>query len=412
MNMNTRTLGNNLKCFLFIPFTQLVLTSNIYNINKNNAMTNDYYPNLFCVKVLFLGLLYGYLSIVLSDKIYTGRPNVDGSIPKYAGNGFKFWYRTVILTILFSLNFQDFPTLFVSNFMPYILTSNIFSLIFVNYLYLRDRDNYHDRENDERLGYNYIFKFYRGLRFHPEFMMVDVKQWTNCRFGMISWQIIILLFYFHYNFNKGFNLALFLTVMQQSLYIGKFFYWELGYFNTLDITLDRGGYYICWGCLVFVPGFYTSTTYYLINNTINIDYMEGLIISSFGLYFLYMNYIVDKQKQDFKERQESMKIDHRLCKYMAVKYFVNNEERDGKLLIDGYWSTVRHLNYTYEILLSLCWSLVCYKYDIIPFFYVIYITIILIHRIYRDERKCQEKYGKYWDKYCKVVKYRLIKYVY
>ncbi len=35
-------------------------------------------------------------------------------------------------------------------------------------------------------------------------------------------------------------------------YLLKFFYWETGYFNTLDITLDRAGYYLCWGCLVFV----------------------------------------------------------------------------------------------------------------------------------------------------------------
>ena len=32
----------------------------------------------------------------------------------------------------------------------------------------------------------------------------------------------------------------------------KFFYWETGYFNTLDITLDRAGYYLCWGCLCWV----------------------------------------------------------------------------------------------------------------------------------------------------------------
>ncbi len=32
----------------------------------------------------------------------------------------------------------------------------------------------------------------------------------------------------------------------------KFFYWETGYFNTIDITMDRAGYYLCWGCLVWV----------------------------------------------------------------------------------------------------------------------------------------------------------------
>ena len=186
----------------------------------------------------------------------------------------------------------------------------------------------------------------------------------------------------------------------------------MGYFNTLDITLDRGGYYICWGCLVFVPGFYTSTIYYLINNTVNIGYIEGVVISGFGLYCLYMNYIIDKQKQDFKYYQENMVINNRLCKYLDVKYFVNNKENDSKLLIDGYWGSVRHLNYTYEIMMSLCWSLVCYKRAILPFLYFLYIITVLIHRIYRDEEKCQQKYGKYWDKYCKVVKYRLIKYVY
>ena len=36
--------------------------------------------------------------------------------------------------------------------------------------------------------------------------------------------------------------------------------------RTLDIILDRAGYMICWGCLVFVPGFYASPTLYLVKN--------------------------------------------------------------------------------------------------------------------------------------------------
>ncbi len=30
----------------------------------------------------------------------------------------------------------------------------------------------------------------------------------------------------------------------------KFFHWEMGYVNTMDIQHDRAGFYICWGCLV------------------------------------------------------------------------------------------------------------------------------------------------------------------
>lgn len=29
--------------------------------------------------------------------------------------------------------------------------------------------------------------------------------------------------------------------------------WETGYLSTIDIMHDRAGYYICWGCLVWVP---------------------------------------------------------------------------------------------------------------------------------------------------------------
>jgi len=37
------------------------------------------------------------------------------------------------------------------------------------------------------------------------------------------------------------------------IYNFKFFLWETGYFNSMDIQHDRAGYYICWGCLVWVP---------------------------------------------------------------------------------------------------------------------------------------------------------------
>jgi len=30
----------------------------------------------------------------------------------------------------------------------------------------------------------------------------------------------------------------------------------------------------------------------------------------------------------------------------------------------------------------------------------------------RDEAKCRAKYGKDWDKYCSIVKYHIVPYVY
>jgi len=49
---------------------------------------------------------------------------------------------------------------------------------------------------------------------------------------------------------------------------------------------------------------------------------------------------------------------------------------------------------------------------ILPYFYVIYFTILLIHREARDEKQCRAKYGLAWDTYCRRVPYRIIPYIY
>lgn len=102
------------------------------------------------------------------------------------------------------------------------------------------------------------------MEFHPTFLNVDIKQFTNCRFSMMAWNLLVLNFGWQsYNVN-GWNWGVFINVLLISLYLGKFFYWETGYFNTLDITLDRAGFYICWGVLVWVPAVYTSSTFFML----------------------------------------------------------------------------------------------------------------------------------------------------
>ena len=383
-----------------------------YVMIKLNNISPLIFPN-FTSTLMFFGLLiYGYLSIKISDKTFEGPENVDNVTPIYADNGFKFWVFTTILVIFTCTYFKDASNIFVENFIPFIMTANIFGLLFVTYQYFNDRDDYHNKQLDIDNNYSQLFLFLRGLKFHPRLFGVDIKQLTNCRFGMISWQIIITVFAIYYFKNYGFNWAILTTVLLQSIYIGKFFYWETGYFNTLDITLDRAGYYLCWGCLVFVPSMYTFTTYYLINNKPDISAKTALIIFALGIYFTYKNYEVDYQKELFKKHKENTILNGEKVEYLPVKYMKDGKEVDSKLLLSGHWGDSRHSNYKYEILTAGCWSAVGYQYGIIPFAYFIYIIILLVHRIYRDEKKCKDKYGKYWDTYCDKVKYRLIKNIY
>ena len=401
--------NNYLGPIFFIFIVPLIV---IFILLKSTTISTNIYPNLCSLIILGILLLYGYLSIKLSRKKFTGPENVDGDKPEYAANGFEFYIVSVVLVTVISFFFKQIPKIFTENFIPLILTFNIFGLLFVTYLYFKYKNNYYDKENDDKQGYSGLFRFYRGLKYHPRILGVDIKQWTNCRFAMINWQIFILIFLFYFYNKKGFNLAIFVTVLLQSIYIGKFFYWETGYFNTLDITLDKAGYYICWGCLVFLPAFYTLTTYYLVNKDPKISMTFGLTVLALGLFFIYKNYEVDAQKELFKKDKDNAIINGEKAKFLPVEYMKDGKLVNSSLLLSGHWGDVRHKNYSYEILLSACWSAVGYQYGVIPFLYLFYIILLLVHRIYRDENKCANKYGKYWIEYCKIVPYRLLKNIY
>jgi 7-dehydrocholesterol reductase len=86
----------------------------------------------------------------------------------------------------------------------------------------------------------------------------------------------------------------------QSVFVAKFFWWEAGYFSTLDIILDRAGYYICWGCLVWVPCLYTFSSYYLVAHPPVISTTTALLIAMLGLFAILLNYRVDYEKQLFR----------------------------------------------------------------------------------------------------------------
>jgi Delta14-sterol reductase len=49
---------------------------------------------------------------------------------------------------------------------------------------------------------------------------------------------------------------------------------------------------------------------------------------------------------------------------------------------------------------------------IFTYFYIVYFGVLMVHRQIRDDEKCHRKYGKDWDKYCEIVKSRIVPGVY
>jgi 7-dehydrocholesterol reductase len=63
-------------------------------------------------------------------------------------------------------------------------------------------------------------------------------------------------------------------------------------------------------------------------------------------------------------------------------------------------------------MLSLAMCLTCGFDHLLPYFYIFYMTALLVHRVARDDAKCTQKYGNVWRQYCRLVPYKIIPYVY
>jgi 7-dehydrocholesterol reductase len=72
----------------------------------------------------------------------------------------------------------------------------------------------------------------------------------------------------------------------------------------------------------------------------------------------------------------------------------------------------RHFHYVPEILLALSWALPAGFGHALPYFYVVYLTILLVDRAGRDDLRCRQKYGAYWDDYCARVPSKIIPGIY
>lgn len=181
---------------------------------------------------------------------------------------------------------------------------------------------------------------------------------------------------------------------------------------SMDIQHDRAGYYICWGCLVWVPAIYTSAAFYLVESGPKLSATTAVGIFLAGWLCIWINFDSDRQRYIFRQSNGQCLIWGHAPRFIVASYQTSSKETETKtslLLVDGWWKISRHFHYVPEILASLCWSLPALDSGFIgPYFYVIYLTVLLTDRAFRDDNRCRAKYGKDWDEYCTAVPYKIL----
>lgn len=367
--------------------------------------------------VILVAAIWATISVLFPGETYYGPVTLSGFRPTYKKSGFLFYILS--MSILVPLLWYTSVLHLYQKFVTFAGILSILGLVLAAVLFIKG----HMAPSPGVFGSsgNPLFDFYWGLELYPRFgpsNLFDLKTIVNCRFGLWLWQAVVLWawkanYELHTaNYSRGeINWAITATTILQTIYLAKFYYWEDGYMSTIDISVDKFGFYVGWGCVAWVPTFYTLTSVYLIKHSPTHLFGPWAFVATmtFGLASIILNYEADRQRQVFRLTRGKCTIWGSKPKIIHAVY--NSEDgatKQSLLLASGLWGSARHLNYLFELTAALAWSLPGLTTSIVPYLYFIFLTTLLVHRSIRDDDKCKGKYGKYWDQYCETVKYRIV----
>ncbi|PWY66738.1 sterol reductase/lamin B receptor [Aspergillus heteromorphus CBS 117.55] len=370
---------------------------------------------------LQVGLYYGgwvalqaCLNHLLPGKIATGLPTPGGQSLPYKVNGLACCIT----------NLAIFITLAAAGvFRPSSITAHVGEFLFAasNYgfiLSLAVTIKCYCMEpgvKDVRFTGSIVHEFLSGIELNPRLGKYwDVKLFQIGRVGMISWLLLDLSFAALQleRFGSITNPMIVVNALH-ALYILDFFIYEDWYLTTIDIAHDHFGFYLAWGSAVLVPALYTTQAHYLAYHPVEITCTHASILTLAGIISYIIFRTSNNQKFRFRQTNGKCVIWGAAPKTIPAAYrTVDGSLHRSMLLCSGWWGLVRHPNYIGDLLFSFCSCAACGFTHLLPWSYLIFMTVLLAHRSWRDDRRCSEKYGAQWMKYCEVVRWRLVPFVF
>jgi steroid 5-alpha reductase family enzyme len=338
---------------------------------------------------------------VLPGKRVEGVPLEDGRRLAYKLNGLLAQGISVVLALALVFAGLLSPTLLFDEYAALVTTANIVTFAYCLYVYFvgRRQASYFERKM------NPLEAFFVGATRNPRVGGFDLKFFTESRPGMILWVLICLsLAAAQYARHGTVTNSMILVCLFEIAYVTDYFIVEDAILSTWDIRHENFGWMLAWGCVVWVPFTYAIQALYLVVHPVELPPwgVVGISLLFFAGYFLFRQ--SNLQKHHFRPDP--------LRPIWGNKPEYIQTEQGGKLLISGWWGIMRHPNYLGDLMMGLAWCL-CTGFDrILPYFYVIYFTILLVHREYRDAQHCARKYGPDWELYTNQVRWRILPGVY
>lgn len=360
--------------------------------------------NPFALMVL-LGwvALQALLYMLPMGKIAEGITLRDNTRLKYKINAFQAFLVTAIMAGVAVV--LQFPLSYVyDHFLQFAVASALLSLALSIFLYMKSLTAPESALAPGGNSGNPVYDFFIGHELNPRIGSFDLKYFCELRPGLIGWCLINLCFLMKEIELRGSpSLSMILVCGFQALYVTDALWHEEAILTTMDIVHDGFGFMLAFGDLCWVPFTYSLQAYFLVSHPQEISTVVAVVI----ILIDALGYIIfrgsNSQKNAFRRNPSNP----------SVAGLETIPTATGKrLLVSGWWGLVRHPNYLGDLIMALAWSLPCGVSHILPYFYVIYFTGLLIHREARDEHQCLKKYGLAWQEYCRRVPYRIFPYIY
>ncbi|KAF9934330.1 7-dehydrocholesterol reductase [Linnemannia zychae] len=359
--------------------------------------------------------LQAFLYTFLPAKIGYGQRTPAGHLLPYKVNGLLAWIVSHAIYAAGGLYFGWWKLSIIhDNWGGLLIAANTYGYFLTFFSYIKAHF-FPSHAADRKFSGSFIYDLLMGIEFNPRFgKYFDFKLFHNGRPGIVAWTMINLSFAAAQYQKIGYvTNSMILLNLLHATYVLDFFYNEDWYLRTIDIAHDHFGFYLAWGDSVWLPWLYTLQSHYLVRNPVDLTTIQFAVIFTIGYigYFIFRS--VNHQKDIVRSTNGECMIWGKPAKVIRTSFVTSDGKTHKSLLLcSGYWGLSRHFNYVGDLLLSLAMCMTCGTKHLLPYFYIIYMTILLLHRIQRDHTRCKGKYGKYWDEYMKVVPYKLIPYVY
>lgn len=289
---------------------------------------------------------------------------------------------------------------------------------------------------------NMIYDWYIGCEFNLCVIFffigeIDIKEWMELCFGMLIYILLNGVFIVKQYCNYGYVIdSIVFVVVVQIFYVLDGQYMEFVIMMIMDIIIDGFGFMFLFGDFVWVLFIYIQQICYFVIYLQMLGFLGFVGVGVLLVFGFVIFCLFNSQKNDFCINFNDFKLVY--FKYMFIKVGIC-------LFIFGWWGIVRYINYFgdwfqvwfYSLFIGFVGYIILFVGSVVVdgvirmfdgcqvifgevkgwgiifiYFYVLYFVILLIYCDCRDDEKCVKKYGEDWEKYKKIVRWRIIFYIY